>query len=103
MVADTRDIQVERIAGLTNANYRVTVGGERIVLRVGGGNTERLGMDRSQEVVALRAAAAAGIGPERVSFLPPEGHLVARWINGRYWDAAEYLSEHDIQQLRSAL
>jgi hypothetical protein len=28
---DTRDLQIERIAELTNANYRVTVDGERLL------------------------------------------------------------------------
>ncbi|MCU0522781.1 MAG: hypothetical protein MUF84_19095 [Anaerolineae bacterium] len=31
---DAQDVQIERIAGLTNANYRVTVDGERFVLRI---------------------------------------------------------------------
>ncbi len=44
-----RDIQVEPIAGLTNRNYRVTVGGERFVLRVSGQNTARLGINRAHE------------------------------------------------------
>ena len=74
--SQARNIQVERIAGLTNANYRVIVDGERFVLRVSGQNTERLGIDREKEVAALRYAATAGLGPDVVAFLPPEGHLV---------------------------
>jgi thiamine kinase-like enzyme len=83
-------IQTERIAGLTNANYRITVDGENYVLRVSGQNTERLGINRHHEVAALRAAAEAGIGPQMVAFLLPEGHLVTSWIDGRHWDAAEF-------------
>ena len=83
-------IQVERIAGLTNANYCLTVDGERFVLRVSGENSQRLGIDREQEAAALKNAAALGLGPEVFAFLLPEGHLVTRWVEGRHWDAAEF-------------
>lgn len=92
-------IQAERIAGLTNANYRITVDGERFVLRVSGGNTERLGINRDHEVAALKAAAAAGIGPELVACLPPEGHLITRWVEGRHWDAAEFRTPENVRRL----
>jgi thiamine kinase-like enzyme len=94
-----RDIKVERIAGLTNTNYRITVGGDCFVLRVSGQNTERLGINRSFEFAALQAAAAAGIGPEVVAFLPPEGHLVTRWVDGRHWEVSEYRNPEQVRLL----
>lgn len=69
--------------GITNQNYKVEVGGESFVLRVGGNNTELLGIDRAQENAATRAAADVGIGPEVLEFIQPEGWLVTRFINGR--------------------
>lgn len=86
---EAREFQVERIAGLTNVNYRISIDGERFVLRVSGQNTGRLGINRHHEFAALNAAAQAGIGPEVVAFLFPEGHLVTRWIDGRHWEVAE--------------
>ncbi len=97
--AGALDLQVVRIAGLTNANYRVTVDGERFVLRVSGGNTERLGINRDHEVAALKAAAAAGLGPDPVAFLPPEGHLVTRWVEGRHWEAPEFRTPGHVRLL----
>lgn len=41
--ASVENIQLERIAGLTNTNFRVTVNGESFVLRVSGKNIEKLG------------------------------------------------------------
>jgi thiamine kinase-like enzyme len=93
------DIQVERIAGLTNSNYRVTVNGERFVLRVSGQNTDRLGINRENELAALRNAAQAGLAPEVVAFLPPDGHLVTRWVEGRHWDAQEYRTPEHVRLL----
>jgi thiamine kinase-like enzyme len=68
--------------GITNHNARVEVDGETFVLRVAGKDTDLLGIDRTVEVEATRAAAALGIGPEVVEFVEPEGWLVTRFIEG---------------------
>jgi thiamine kinase-like enzyme len=97
--SDAEDIQVERTAGLTNANYRVTVNGERFILRVSGENTERLGINRQHEAAALEAAAALGLGPEVFAFLLPEGHLVTRWVEGRHLEPAEFRTPDRVRLL----
>lgn len=94
-----QEISVERIAGLTNANYCLSVDGERYVLRVSGPNTGRLGIDRNCELAALQAAAAAGLAPDVIAFLPPEGHLVTRWVDGRHWDSAEFRTSANVRLL----
>jgi thiamine kinase-like enzyme len=86
----TQDIKIEQIGGLTNSNYCVTVGTERFVLRISGNNTTRLGIIRTHELAAMHSAADAGIGPEVVAFLQPEGHLVTRWVGGHHWSVNEY-------------
>ena len=68
--------------GITNRNFRVEVGGESFVLRIGGNDTELLGIDRSVEHGASLVAAQLGIGPEVVAFVEPEGYLVTRFIEG---------------------
>jgi thiamine kinase-like enzyme len=67
--------------GITNHNFKVDVGGESYVLRVGGKDTELLGIDREHEHAATRAAAELGIGPEVVAFV--DGCLVTRFVGGR--------------------
>ena len=94
-----REIQVERIAGLTNANYRLSLDGERYVLRLSGKNTERLGIHRAHEAAALQAAAAAGLAPEIIAFIEPEGHLVTRWIDGRHWKHKEFRTPQNVRLL----
>jgi len=94
-----REIRRERIAGLTNTNYRITVDGERFVLRLSGENTGRLGIDRACELAALQAAAAADLGPQVVAFLLPQGHMVTRWIDGRYWGAPEFRTAAHVRLL----
>lgn len=96
---DAHDIQIERIAGLTNTNYQVTVAGERYVLRVSGQNTERLGINRQHEFAALQAASQARIGPQVIAFLLPEGHLVTTWIEGHHWEPAEFRTPDHVRLL----
>ena len=68
--------------GITNHNAKVEVDGDVFVLRVAGRDTDLLGIDRSVELAATRAAAELGIGPEVVDFVEPEGWLVTRFITG---------------------
>jgi thiamine kinase-like enzyme len=66
--------------GITNHNFKVDVAGESYVLRVGGKDTELLGIDRAHEHAATRVAAELGIGPDVVAFV--EGCLVTRFVEG---------------------
>jgi thiamine kinase-like enzyme len=75
--------QVEVLGGgITNHNFKVIVADGSYVLRVAGQGTSLLGIDRSVEHEASRAAAAVGVGPEVVAFIEPEGYLVTRFIEG---------------------
>ena len=70
--------------GITNRNFKVTLLDDtQVVLRIGGRDTELLGIDRDVEHAATRAAAAAGLAPEVVAFVEPEGYLVTRFVAGR--------------------
>ena len=69
--------------GITNRNYRVDLDGSSFVLRVGGNDTNLLGIDRSVEHAASLRAAEVGVGPQVVAFIEPEGWLVTRFIAGR--------------------
>jgi hypothetical protein len=56
--------------GITNHNFKVTVGAEEVfVLRIGGKDTGLLGIDRGHEYEATRAAASIAVGPEVVTFV----------------------------------
>ncbi|MBA2293873.1 MAG: phosphotransferase [Actinobacteria bacterium] len=68
--------------GITNANLKVTRPDGVVVLRIAGRETELLGIDRSVELVATRAAAACGVGPEVADFVEPEGWLVTDFVEG---------------------
>jgi thiamine kinase-like enzyme len=69
--------------GITNRNYRIDVDGASYVLRMGGARTEVLGIDREAEHAASLRAHEVGVGPEVIAFVPSQGWLVARFIDGR--------------------
>jgi thiamine kinase-like enzyme len=78
-----RRVSVEELAGgITNHNFKVLVDGGAFVLRIGGKDTELLGIDRRAEQAAARMAAAIGVGPEVLTVVEPEGYLVTRFITG---------------------
>jgi thiamine kinase-like enzyme len=97
--ADLEPTHVERMAGLTNANYFIMINGERFVLRVSRENTQMLGIDRQHEALILKTAAALGIGPDVFAFLLPEGHLITRWVEGRHWKAKEFRTPEHVRML----
>ena len=68
--------------GITNHNVKVTRPDGVVVLRVAGKDTDLLGIDRTVELAATRAAAEVGVGPEVVDFVEPEGWLVTRFVPG---------------------
>jgi thiamine kinase-like enzyme len=69
--------------GITNHNLRARYGGRDLVVRLAGKDTGLLGIDRDCEREATAAAAAAGIGPEVVTFLREPECLVTAFIPGR--------------------
>jgi thiamine kinase-like enzyme len=78
-----RDARVEPLGGgITNRNFKVSVDGEAFVLRIGGKDTELLGIDRRAEHGASRIAADLGLAPPVVAFVAPEGYLVTRYVEG---------------------
>jgi aminoglycoside phosphotransferase (APT) family kinase protein len=89
-----RVVSVEVLAhGITNSNYVVDLGDERVVVRVPGKDTHLLGIDRSNEVVAGALAAAIGVGPEVLATDQATGCIVFRFIDGRPVSTTELAEE----------
>jgi len=91
-----REVRFEVLGGgITNSNVKVSLDGEAYVLRVVGKDTDLLGIDRSVELAATKAAAAVGVGPEVATFVEPEGWLVTRFVTGEI-PALERMREPDM-------
>jgi thiamine kinase-like enzyme len=95
-----REVDVEPLGGgITNYNFKVSLGGDAYVVRIGGERTELLGIDRHAEEAAARAAAAVGVGPEVVAFV--DGSLVTRFVEGTRVD--DMREPATLQQVTSLL
>src|SRR5438128_9878092 len=70
------------VGGITNQNYRVDIGGETFVLRIGGKGTQLLGIDRGREYTCTAIAAQIGVGAEAIHFLASEHAFITRFIVG---------------------
>jgi thiamine kinase-like enzyme len=64
--------------GITNHNFRVTLGGKDYVVRLHGRDTDLLGIDREAELIACGLAAELDIAPELVAAF--EDCLVTRFV-----------------------
>ena len=76
-----RSVTAARIpAGLTNNNYRVEVDGVAHFVRIPGGATDLLAVDRANELVNTRAAAIAGVSPRVLHTVPEWDVFVLEWL-----------------------
>jgi thiamine kinase-like enzyme len=99
-----RDAKVAELGGgITNRNFKVEVGGEVFVLRMGGAKTDLLGIDRAVEHAAGKRAHEVGVGPEVVAFEPDEGWLVARFIDGKPISLDEMRRPEALRRVAGAL
>jgi len=89
--------------GITNRNFKVVVDGSAYVLRMGGAKTSLLGIDRAVEHAAGVRAFELGVGPEVVAFVPEEGWLVCRFIDGREISLTEMREPSTLARVASAL
>ena len=90
--------------GITNRNFKVTLlDGTEVVLRIGGKDTELLGIDRDDEHAATRAAAGAGLAPEVIAFVEPEGFLVTRFVRGRPLPVDEVRTTEALREIARGL
>lgn len=95
-----QSIEVKELTGgITNKNYRIDADGECYVLRLGGNETQFLGIDRKIEYECSEMAWKAGIAPEPIAFLEPEGYILARFVSGQGLSAEEIGTPQNISRV----
>jgi len=80
-------IQLE--GGITNRNFRVNFGGTDYVVRLPGKRTQILGIDRTAECIANKAAAELGMAPGVAAMFEEPSCLVTMFVDGREMTAEE--------------
>ena len=89
--------------GITNQNYRVDIGGETFVLRIGGQRTQLLGIDRGREYACTAIAAQLGIGAEVLHFLADDEVLVTRFIPGEILTSETAAQPERVQRIADVM
>jgi thiamine kinase-like enzyme len=78
---DHSDLRIDRLGGLSNANYKLTGPEMCIVVRLAGAGTEAY-VDHRSEARNARAAAGAGVAPEVLYCDDTRGIFVTRFVEG---------------------
>jgi thiamine kinase-like enzyme len=79
-----RNLEVTELAGgLTNRNYKVATGDGTFVVRISGGATGALSIDRDNEYRNSVIAAESGVGAPVHAYVPEESALVIGYLEGR--------------------
>jgi thiamine kinase-like enzyme len=79
-----RSLEVTELAGgLTNRNYKVATGDGTYVVRISGGATGALAIDRDNEYRNSVIAADSGVGAPVYAYVPEESALIIGYLEGR--------------------
>ncbi|MHB8379234.1 MAG: choline/ethanolamine kinase family protein [Acidimicrobiales bacterium] len=99
-----QDVHLEPLpGGITNANYVVSFGDKRLVLRIAGENTQYLGIERRGETAANLLASSLGIAPEVKARSEREGWMVTAFLAGRPISRTEMASEAMVSKVARTL
>ena len=96
---ETPAVISELKSGLTNQNYLLASGSQRMVLRLNAPHSEWLGIDRQREAVILDTVSQAGIAPPVYYCAPEEGVLITEYVEGQPLDIHNPESIQRIQAL----
>jgi thiamine kinase-like enzyme len=99
---DGDSLEVERLGGLTNLVYRVTVDAVDYLLRVPGKGTEEY-IDRAAEKQDAMAAAAVGVSAKVLHFDETSGVMLAEYIYGATLDAERFKDPGSVRRSAEAL
>jgi thiamine kinase-like enzyme len=89
--------------GITNRNFRATLGNTRYVIRIPGKDTDLLEIDRLAELAASELAAEAGVAPRVAAMLEDPPCLVAEFIGARTMESEELRGPEGLDATAAAL
>jgi thiamine kinase-like enzyme len=89
--------------GITNRNFRVTLGDGDYVVRLPGKDTNLLGIDREAECLANERAAELGLAPKVAAKLESPACLVTSFVEGHEMKPEELREPAAVGQIAAAL
>jgi thiamine kinase-like enzyme len=88
--------------GITNRNYKVTLGSGPVVVRVYEHESSALAINRENEYRNSVAAADAGAGASVIEYLPDANMLIVGWIEGRTFTEADVRKPENLPRIAEA-
>lgn len=101
---DIADVSIEyQTDGLTNQNYIIVKDDIKYAVRISGKNAGKLGINRSAELAAMKAASGIGVGAEVIYFSSETGNMITRYIEGRKWSNEDFETSENIGRVADTL
>lgn len=101
---DIVDVSIEyQTDGLTNQNYIIVKDDIKYAVRISGKNAGKLGINRSAELAAMKAASGIGVGAEVIYFSAETGNMITRYIDGRKWSNEDFETSENIRRVADTL
>jgi thiamine kinase len=89
--------------GKVNRTFRVDTGEGSFVLRLNEAAGTALGANHEREARLQQAAGLAGVAPELLYVDDAQRFMIARYVSGRTWGAAQYARKKSLQSLGAQL
>ncbi len=89
--------------GITNRNYRATMGGIEYVIRVPGKDTNLLEIDRRAEVLANERAASLGVAPPVAAALTDPPAIVTEFVEGEGMSSEDLREPEPMERIAASL
>ncbi len=89
--------------GITNENYKINLDGKQYVLRINSPDSNRLGIQRKEEVKVLNKISHLKLAPSHVFFSQEADFFLTRWIEGKIWKKADLEKEVNLNRLAQKL
>jgi len=89
--------------GLSNHTWQAGQGDHRYFVRLGGPESETLGVDRASERTMLAIVAAAGLAPRLLACDPSSGLLVTQFVMGPPWRREDAHESRNIERIAERL
>lgn len=89
--------------GLTNKNFIIADDSNKYAVRIGRENFHELGINRSGELAAMKAAADIGVGADIIYFSEDTGNMVTVYIEGKKWSYEDVVVPANLLRLADTL
>jgi len=99
-----QDFRFQYLAdGITNENYWIKIDNAEYVLRINNPESQRLGLDRDNEVSVLKKVASLKLSTETVYYHKHKTFRLSKWLPGEVWNRNQLEKQVNLNRLAQRL